>query len=76
MLTRRLGTGTQRVYHLPADTTRAPIEKPDPTGPTGLVAAVRAAGGAATVTANRASYNPAYDRANLNKHFPMAGFHR
>lgn len=58
------GNGTQ--YILGPDAASAVIEKPDPTGPGGLTAAVLADGGTANVTASRAVYNANNDRANLN----------
>jgi hypothetical protein len=62
------GEGAARVYHLPdADPVRPPPEKPDPTGPRGLVAAVRAAGGTVTVSASVEKHNCASDRDNLDQ---------
>jgi len=60
------GTGASRVYRLPPDTVLPPPEKPDPAGPTGLVADVRAAGGTATVSASREYHYAGYDRLNLD----------
>jgi len=60
------GEGPARLYRLPADIVTPPPEKPDPTGPRGLVAAVRAAGGAVTVSASVEKRNPASDRDNLD----------
>ena len=62
------GEGAARVYRLPdADAVRPPIEKPDPTGPRGLVAAVRAAGGTVATSASVEKRNPASDRDNLDQ---------
>jgi hypothetical protein len=60
------GGGGGTTYVLPADSSTPLLEKPDPTGPAGLVGAVRAAGGTATVTASRAAYSNTDDRAQLN----------
>jgi hypothetical protein len=62
------GEGAARVYHLPdADAVRPPPEKPDPTGPRGLVAAALAAGGTVTVSASVEKRNAASDRDNLDQ---------
>lgn len=59
------GTGSNRVYHLPAaDVIRAPQEKPDPTGPKGLVGAVLKAGGTVAVSAS-VDTRLSTDRGNL-----------
>lgn len=61
------GTGANRTYHLPdADDIDPLTEKPDPTGPKGLVGKVLADGGTVTVSASVERYNPYNeDRRNL-----------
>lgn len=60
------GTVADGVYTVPAadPVTPAP-ELPDPTGPTGLVAEVQAAGRPVEVSASIADHNPDLDRDNL-----------
>ena len=48
-----------------ADPVTPDAEMPDPTGPTGLVAAVRAEGRSVSVSASIAKHNPLEDRDNL-----------
>ena len=61
------GVGADRTYHLPeADLVTPPPEKPDPTGPAGLVAAVRAAGGTAWASASVERHVATNDRQNLD----------
>ena len=59
------GTGSSRMYHLPmTDAVRAPLEKPDPTSPKGMVGAVLKAGGTVTIAAS-IDYRTSNDRSNL-----------
>ncbi len=61
------GSGANRTYHLPdADNIDPLTEKPDPTGPKGLVGQVLAAGGTVTVSASIERHNPNRDRENLD----------
>ena len=60
------GVGSERTYHLPADVITPPVERPDPTGPAGLVGSVLAAGGTVTTSASIDRHDPAYDRWNLD----------
>jgi hypothetical protein len=60
------GVGATRMYHLDdADPVAPPAELPDPTGPTGLVAAVLDAGGTVTPVASREQFIVTDDRQNL-----------
>ncbi len=62
------GEGAARTYHLPdADPVFPPPERPDPSGPAGLVAAVLAAGGSAGTSASVAWHNVNNDRYNLDQ---------
>ena len=61
------GEGASRTYHLTDDDSIAPlIERPDPTGPGGLVGLVLANGGTVTPTAAVEYTDPNNDRRNLN----------
>ncbi|MCX7427045.1 MAG: ADP-ribosylglycohydrolase family protein [Planctomycetia bacterium] len=60
-----IGEGSDKVYLLPGDVLAAPIERPNPIGPGGLVGRVLAAGGTVTVSASVTYRNPAYDRYNI-----------
>ncbi len=60
-----VGEGAQKVYNLPEDVAPAPIERPNPVGPGGLVGRVLAAGGTVTASASVARYITTYDRNNL-----------
>ncbi len=61
------GEGATRTYHLPDDDPiTPPPEKPDPTGPKGLVGAVLDAGGTVTVEASVETHDPTHDRYNLD----------
>src|SRR5690606_5084723 len=53
-------------YVLGPDAAPSVIEKPDPTGPGGLVGAVLGEGGNVTVSASRQKFNTGNDRENLN----------
>jgi hypothetical protein len=59
--------GPGAIYHLPDDTIRPLLEKPDPAGPAGLVGAVRQAGGTVTVSASIERHDPSLDRSNLDQ---------
>jgi len=61
------GAGGARLYRLPPDTVLPPHEKPDPSGPTGLVAEVSAAGGTASVSASREWHIAGYDRYDVDR---------
>ena len=61
------GEGASRIYHLIDDDTIAPlVEKPDPTGPGGLVGLVLANGGTVTPTAAVDYKDATNDHRNLN----------
>ena len=61
------GAGAARTYNLPdADPVNAPPERPDPTGPKGLVAMMLAGGHSVTVSASVEAHNPNNDRNNLD----------
>ncbi len=61
------GEGSSRIYHLPDDDTIGPlVEKPDPTGPGGLVGRVIANGGTVTPTAAVEYKDPTNDHRNLD----------
>ncbi|MCK4342606.1 MAG: ADP-ribosylglycohydrolase family protein [Phycisphaerae bacterium] len=61
------GTVEEAVYTIPADDPVTPEpELPDPPGPTGLVAAVLAAGGSVTTSASIEDHDPMEDRDNLD----------
>ncbi|MFA6135045.1 MAG: ADP-ribosylglycohydrolase family protein [Phycisphaerae bacterium] len=60
------GSGASRIYHLPEDVVAAPLEKPDPTGPKGLVGQWRARGGTVSVSASVEKRNAAIDADNLD----------
>ncbi len=59
--------GGERVYHIPDDDPVTPEpEFPDPNAAAGLVGELRAAGESVTVTASVATYNPLWDRDDLD----------
>lgn len=60
-----VGQGPDKVYILPEDAEPAPIEKPNPAGPAGLVGRVQAAGGTVAVSASVAFYDRNQDRHDL-----------
>jgi hypothetical protein len=60
------GTGPNRTYHLPDDVLSPKIEKPDPSGPTGLVGQIKAIGGTVTVSASVENRDPSNDRKDLD----------
>ncbi len=60
-----VGEGNQRVYILPDDVLVAPLEKPNPTGPAGLVGRVLAAGGQVNVSASITRRIASVDRNNI-----------
>ena len=61
------GSGAARTYHVLAnDVVAAPLEKPDPAGPKGLVGTVQAMGGTVTVSAAVEVHDPNADKHNLD----------
>jgi len=61
------GSGPTKSYHIPdADLITPEPEKPDPSGPRGLVAEALAAGISVTPTAAVQRYDASYDRHNLD----------
>jgi autotransporter-associated beta strand protein len=61
------GSGASAIYHLPDDVLQPLVEKPDPTGPRGLVRDVRQAGGAVTASASIERHIAGNDRSNLDQ---------
>jgi autotransporter-associated beta strand protein len=61
------GSGPTAIYHLPDEAPLSPVEKPDPTGPRGLVRDVRQAGGTVTASASIEWHNAGDDRRNLDQ---------
>jgi hypothetical protein len=59
------GSGETRTYHIGDDAVTAPPEKPDPTGPKGLVGTIQAMGGTVTVSAAVEVHDPTSDKRNL-----------
>ena len=60
------GSGAARTYHLPDDPVAAPPERPDRTGPRGLVRGVQDLGGSVAVTASVAQYVATDERRDLD----------
>jgi len=60
------GSGSSRTYHLVDDVVASPAEKPDPTGPKGLVGIIQAMGGTVSVSASVESHDPNRDQYNLD----------
>jgi autotransporter-associated beta strand protein len=61
------GSGPTAVYHLPDDVLSPLVEKPNPSGPRGLVRDVQLAGGTVTTSASVNWHNPAIDTYNLDQ---------
>lgn len=62
------GTGTSRMYHIAGSDAIGPlVEKPDPTGPGGLVGALLRRGGTISVSGSGLYQNPTADRYNLGQ---------